>query len=50
MLANKTLSSNISIVFNISDKLNKKLYESVVQFVEHPKDKKGLYYRHQVEE
>lgn len=41
MLANKTPSSNISIVLNISDELNKKLYESVVQLVEYPKDKKG---------
>ena len=41
MLSNKTPNSNISIVINIDDDFNKRLYEKVVQMVEHPENKEG---------
>ena len=41
MLSNKTPNSNISIVINIDDDFNKRLYEKVVQMVAHPENKEG---------
>lgn len=41
MLSNKVANSSVSIVMNIDDEFNKRLYEKVVQLVEHPEDKEG---------
>ena len=41
MLSNKVANTSVSIVMNIDDEFNKRLYEKVVQQVEHPENKEG---------